>query len=483
MAPTEAPNKLDSNPLYLQVADRLQELIDKGTMGSGERLPSVRQLSRDWTVSVTTVLEAYRLLENRGLIEVRPQSGHYVRPRLRAHLPEPPIERMRLKPTTVSLGDLSLMTLHDAQDPELTHFGAAVPNPVLLPSEKLNRTLSAVARRQPNRATSYEFPPGSKQFRVEVARRAVTAGCALTPDEIMATNGCTSSLWLSLRLLVKPGDAIAVESPTYYGMLRSLEGMGIQAIEIPTHPVDGISLEALAYAMEQHPIKAVMLTPNFSNPLGSLMPESRKEELVGMLADRDIPLIEDDVYGDISYDDERPKVCKAYDKKGLVLLCSSFSKTLAPGYRVGWIAGGRFQADLMKLNMMNSLATPTLTQLAVAEFLANGGYEHHLRRMRRVLVQQMGWLRNAVARYFPEGTCMTNPKGGFVLWLSLPEKVDSLEFYERALQKKISISPGVLFSAKQQFRHCVRLNAAYATEDKESKIATLGAIARELAEQ
>jgi DNA-binding transcriptional MocR family regulator len=479
--PAATPPADDDGPLYHQVAKRLEGMIQKGTLGPGEKLPSVRQLSRDWAVSITTVLESYRLLENRGLIEVRPQSGHYVRPRLTAQLPEIAMERMRIRPTTVSLGDLSVMTLHDSQDPDLTHFGAAVPNPALLPSEKLNRTMAAVARRQPARATAYEFPPGAKAYRIEVARRAVTAGCALTPDEIMATNGCTSSLWLCLRLLCRPGDAVAVESPTYYGMLRSLEAMGIQAIEIPTHPADGISLEALQYALDQHRISAVLLTPNFSNPLGSMMPESRKEELVAMLAEREIPLIEDDVYGDICFDDERPKVCKAYDRKGLVLLCSSFSKTLAPGYRVGWVAGGRFQKDLLRLNVMNTLATPTLTQLAVAEFLANGGYEHHLRRIRRVLIQQMAWLQKTVARHFPEGTRMTQPRGGFVLWVSLPEQVDTLVLYERALQHRISISPGVLFSAKGQYRHCVRLNAAFAMEDTEAKVATLGALARELA--
>lgn len=470
-----------SVPLYHQVADRITALIEKGTLSSGERLPSVRKLSRDWSVSITTVLEAYRLLENRGMIEVRPQSGHYVRPRIRTAPPEPVFNRSRIQPTSVSLGELSVMTLHDAQDAELIHFGAAVPHPNMLPSERLNRTLAAVARRSASRATSYEFPPGAKSYRVEVARRAVTAGCALTPDEIIATNGCTGSIWLSLYLLCKPGDAVAVETPTYYGLLRALEGLNLQAIEIPAHHRDGMSLDALEYALQEHRIKAVLVTTNFHNPTGSLMPEKNKERLVNMLADRDIPLIEDDVYGDITFEDERPKVCKAYDKKGMVILCSSFSKTLAPGYRVGYLAGGKYHHELLKLQITANLATPTLPQIAVAEFLSNGGYEHHLRRIRRMMINQMAWLRQAVMRYFPEGTRMTNPQGGFALWVIMPDHVDCLQLYDKAIQHKISISPGFMFSPKRQYRNCIRLNAAFATEDTEDQVALLGQLATLLA--
>lgn len=474
--------KSDSEiPLYQQVGNRITSLIESGTLGAGERLPSVRKLSREWAVSITTVLEAYRLLENRGYIEVRPQSGHYVRPRVRPAPPEPDFHRSRIQPTAVTLGELSVMTQHDAQDPTLLHLGAAIPNPAMLPSERLNRALSAVARRSATRATAYEFPPGAKAYRVEVARRAVAAGCALSPDEIIATNGCTGSIFLCLNLLCRPGDAVAVETPTYYGQLRVLEGLGIQAIEIPTHHRDGMSLDALEYALREHAIKAVIVTPNFHNPTGSLMPDANKERLVSMLAEREIPLIEDDVYGDITFEEERPRVCKAYDNAGLVLLCSSFSKTLAPGYRVGYLAGGRFHRELIKMQITVNLTTPTLPQLAVAEFLANGGYEHHLRRIRRMMAHQMTWLRGAVGRYFPEGTRVTDPKGGITLWLTLPEAVDCLALYDRAIQHKISISPGFMFSAKRHYRNCIRLNAAFATEETEEQIAILGRIATELA--
>lgn len=467
-------------PLYQQVGDRITSLIESGTLSSGERLPSVRKLSREWAVSITTVLEAYRLLENRGLIEVRPQSGHYVRPQMRPTPVEPEFNRSRIQPTAVSLGELSVMTQHDAQDPSLLHLGAAVPNPAMLPSERLNRALSAVARRSATRATAYEFAPGAKSYRVEVARRAVAAGCALSPDEIIATTGCTGSIFLCLNLLCRPGDAVAVETPTYYGQLRVLEGLGLQAIEIPTHHQTGMSLDTLEYALREHTIKAVIVTANFHNPTGSLMPDANKERLVSMLAEREIPLIEDDVYGDITYEEERPRVCKAYDNAGLVLLCSSFSKTLAPGYRAGYLAGGRFHHDLVKMQITVNLTTPTLPQLAVAEFLANGGYEHHLRRIRRMMIHQMTWLRQAVSHYFPEGTRITDPRGGITLWVTLPEEVDCLALYDRAIRHRISISPGFMFSAKRLYRNCIRLNAAFATEDTEEQIATLGRIAGEL---
>ena len=317
----------------------------------------------------------------------------------------------------------------------------------------------------------------TRGFESRSARRAMTAGCLLSPEDIVTTQGATEAVNLCLRSVCRPGDTVAVESPTFYGFLQIIESLGLHALEIPTHPDHGLSLDALAYAMEHNRISACLLVSNFSNPLGCSMPEESKKGLVELLGAHEIPLIEDDIYGDLCFDEDRPSVAKAFDKKGLVLLCSSFSKTIAPGYRVGWVAAGRFQSQVERLKVLSNLATSTPTQLAIAEFLSNGGYDHHLRKIRRVYRRQTTAMAQAVIRYFPEGTRVTRPSGGFVLWVELPEHVDSLKLYEDALNSGITIAPGPIFSAKQKFPNFVRLNAGFWSGRIEGAVVTLGQLA------
>ena len=251
----------------------------------------------------------------------------------------------------------------------------------------------------------------------------------------------------------------------------------MKACEIPTYPREGICLDELAKSLDRCCIKTCLFSPNFSNPLGSCMPDEKKQRLVALLAERAIPLIEDDIYGDLAFAPTRPKAAKAFDKQGMVLLCSSYSKTLAPGYRVGWAAPGRFQEKVELLKFVNTGATATLPQMAIADFLANGGYEHHLRKIRRCyehLVQQMS---GSVTRHFPAGTKITRPSGGHVLWVELPAGINSLELLDRALACKISIAPGPIFSAKQRFQNFIRLNCGNPWSDAiEGAIVKLGQI-------
>lgn len=464
-------------PLYEEIASRLTRLIDEETFRAGDRLPSVRSLSRDWSVSVTTVLEAYRHLENRGLIEARPKSGHYVRPRLLRSIPEPELTRPPREPLDVSLSELMLMIVRDSQRRGLLQLGAAVPSPHLLPTDKLNRTLASASRRMKARSLAYEFVPGSKALRTEIARRAVIAGCALNPDDIIITSGAMEAVSLTLQVLCPRGSTVAVESPMFFGFIHAFEALGLRTLEIPTCCREGMSVEALRFALDNHPVSAVLASPNFSNPQGSLMPDARKREMVEMLASRGIPLIEDDLYGDLPFGEERPHAAKAFDTDGTVLWCGSYSKTLAPGWRVGWIAPGRHYSAVERFKAALNLACATPTQVAVAEFLSDGGYDHHLRRFRRILAEQMRGLRETVAATFPTGTRLSCPKGGLVLWIELPAGTDSVVLYRDALRENIAIAPGVLFSAKPQYRHCLRLNAAYATEEARASVRRLGELA------
>jgi DNA-binding transcriptional MocR family regulator len=471
-----------SHPLrYQELANRLTELIQQGTYPRGERIPSVRQMSQQQGVSISTVLQAYTLLEDHGLIEARPQSGYYVRERTAERLPEPEISSPGRDPSKIGLRELVMMLMRDSSNPHLAQLGAALPNPDLLPIKKINAISAKILRQNGPNLQQYQFPPGLESLRAQIARRMVNAGCTLSPADILITSGATEALDLCLYATCKHGDIVAIESPTYFGILQMLEMHGLRALEIPTHPREGISIDALRFAIEHNPVRAVAIIPNFNNPLGSQMPDEKKKELVDLLARYEIPLIENDVSGEIYFGEKRPLVCKAFDKKSLVMLISSFSKDVSPGLRVGWVAPGRFRSEAEWLKFTDS-STSLLSQMVVAEFLENGGYEHHLRRIRRGYARSVELMSQAVMRYFPAETRVTRPSGGFVLWVQLPESVDALELYKLALQEDITLVPGHVFSATRQFPNFIRLNAAEFSYKIERALERLGETIMELAQ-
>ncbi|MEW5867859.1 MAG: PLP-dependent aminotransferase family protein [Chloroflexota bacterium] len=466
---------------YESLAANLARMIEGGTFRPGERIPSVRQMSRQHRVSISTVLQAYYLLEDRGLIEARPQSGFYVRPHLPASMPEPDISSPEPDPTQVSVHELVMMVLQDTRNPRLVQLGAAIPHPDLLATDKLYRIVARIARRGGQQMGQYDMPPGCEPLRVQIARRAAASGCNLTPDDIVTTSGCQEAINLCLRATCRPGDTVAIESPMYYGILQVMESLDLRALEIPTHPRYGISLDALQFAIKQRPVRACIVLSNSNNPLGSSIPDENKRELVRLLSREEIPLIENNALGELTFSQERPTLAKSYDQKGLVLLCSSYSKDLCPGMRVGWVAPGRYKQKIEWLRFTSSFSTATLPQLAIAQFLAGGSYDHHLRRIRREYAQNVGRMSLAITRCFPEGTRVTRPSGGFVLWIQLPDKVDSLTLYKLALKAGITITPGYIFSATEQYRNFIRLSAAYWSERAERAVEKLGELAARLA--
>lgn len=467
---------------YERIADDITHLIETGTLRPGDAIPSVRELSRQQSVSISTVLQAYYLLEARGLVEARERSGFYVRRNLPFALPEPEISSPAPDPAQVSMRDLVMrVVLADTRHPHLVQMGAAHPNPQLAATKKLNRFLSSAARRLGDRGGMYDYVPGTEVLRTQIARRALAGGCRLGPDDVVITSGCTESVSLCLRAVCRPGDTVAIESPISFDALQCLEVLGLQALEIPTHPRDGISLDALRFAIEHNPVSACLIISNFNNPLGSCIPDERKQALVALLEAHEIPLIENDIFGEIYFGERRPQVAKAYDRKGLVMLCSSFSKSLCPAYRVGWVVPGRFQPAITWLRYTSSLASPTLSEQAIADFLDSGSYDPYMRRIRRTYARHVAAMSQAVRRFFPEASKQTRPTGGFVLWVQLPEAVDSLDLYHRALAAGIAIAPGYLFSATDQYRNFVRLNAANWSDDAERAIERLGEIVGQMA--
>jgi DNA-binding transcriptional MocR family regulator len=456
--------------LYHRVARDITRDIERDLYRPGERLPGVRRLAQQYQVSIATALEACRLLEDQGRLEARVRSGFFVRLRAAESVAEPAISNPPKRPSLVKGQELALQLVKAANNPKLISFGAAVPAAQFLPIRAVNQAMNRALREHGLRSGHYAFPPGELTLRRQIARRMTEFGCPIDPEELIITSGCQEALGLALRAITQPGDVVAVESPAYYGLFQVLDFLGLKALEIPTHPREGISVEAIEFALEQWSVKAVIATPNFSNPLGSCMSDQRKRALVKLLARHQIPLIEDDIYGDLGFSGERPSTARSFDPRGeTVIYCSSFTKTLAPGLRVGWIAPGKLQDRIEYLKYVLNLATPTAPQLAVASLLEHGGYDRYLRQARTDYAQAVHRMTHAVEKYFPEGTRVTQPAGGFVLWVEFPSGIDAEALYETALEHGICIAPGPMFSATRKYRNFIRLNSAVPWEPRAEK--------------
>jgi len=444
--------------LYIEVAERIEQLIEKKSLKVGDKLLSVRALSKEQGISLSTAFQAYYHLEGKGLIEARPQSGYYVKfsPNHSLEIPtccEPADEVM---PVTVD--EMISSVYKDLRSEEILSFSLGAPHVSLLPAAKLNKSVAHVLRHEKDHCLNYEHVQGNTLLRKQIARLSFNWGGALSEDDVVVTAGCMEAISLCLRAVTKPGDAVATESPTFYGIFQVMESLGLKVVEIPSDPQLGADIHYLEQAITRFKIKACVFVCNFNNPIGSCMPDDRKKKLVDMLAKKEIPLIEDDIYGELFFGKTRPKTCKTFDKKGLVLQCSSFSKSLTPGYRIGWAVPGRFKERVITLKRMNNIATNTLAQAAIAHFLQNGRYELHLRHLRKALHTQCLRYIQAISQYFPEDTKVSRPQGGFILWLEMGRKLDAYKLHKRALKHKIGLAPGHIFSTHGQFQHCFRLS-------------------------
>ncbi|ESZ87900.1 MAG: transcriptional regulator [Blastomonas sp. CACIA14H2] len=466
-------------PLYRSIAARLRAAIEQGAYVPGQKVSSARKIAQREGVSLTTAVDALRVLESEGLLLARPRSGFFV---VDKRAPEPVPSRPSKYPqfvTSAAIARSIFLTRPDIIFP----LGAALPDPAWLPLRDLQRALTAAGRRLGPAAQTYSMPPGRADLRRQISARAVNWGATFGPDEVVITSGETQAMRLALKVTCKAGDVVAVESPTYFGALMLLETLGLRALEIPTDPRTGLSIDALERALTTRKIAAVLASPNVQNPLGASMPLNQKKRLVTLLQTHQVPLIEDDVYGDLVSQPGIRAGCKAFDTDGLVLYCSSASKTLAPGWRIGWIAAGRYVDAVLRARLEESLAGSPLIEAALADFLSSGDYERHLRRFQS---RVEGGIRAIAARIedsFPAGTRFSRPANGYLLWVELPKSVDALEVHRQALGVGIGISPGPLFSPQTGFQHHLRLNCANEpSAGLLQAIDRLGAICASLAE-
>ena len=451
---------------YRQIEQHLLQQIASGTLGPGTRLPSLRHVSARSRVAVSTVLQAYAELERKGVIESRPRSGFFVR-RDAQELPPPPrTPRPVLRPHTINRSQLIAAVLESVGDRELLPLGINCPAEELLPHRELARVAARMAREDSRSQVGYLPVEGSLSLRRQLSLRAAQAGLDVRPEEIIITCGALEALHVAVRSLVRPGDNVLIQAPSYFCFQQLLENQGVRSIEIPSHPRHGVDPSDVERALSRFDIRACIFTPNFNNPDGSLTPDKAKKEVVSLLAQRQIPLIEDDVAGDLYFGPSRPTVFKMFDTQGLVILCSSFSKTLCPGYRIGWIMPGRFRAQAYSVKATTNVCTATPTQEAVAMFLQEGRYERHLRALRRRLLEQTQAMQLHISRTFPGGTRVSRPEGGGVLWVELPRGVDSVELMYQAREQGISIAPGTIFSTQDRFANCIRLNTGNPWNEK-----------------
>jgi DNA-binding transcriptional MocR family regulator len=464
--------------LYERVASELAASIRSGALRQGDKLPSVRHMLRDRRTSAATIVAAYAKLEADGLIEARPRSGYYVRSDSPLLPPRKVKIQSRAARVHVSAGVEGLVTA--LGDPSVLPLGAGTVSSALLPIRSLNRTLATLAREGGTTGATYEAMAGMRSLRRQLARRSVTWGTALEEDDFLITVGATEALHICLRALTRPGDVVAVESPTFFGLLQIIEDLGLRAVEIPVHPEQGIDLDALEQALRAFSIRACLAIPNVHNPLGVILSDERKEKLTKILARRGVPLVEDDIYGDLAFDDSRPRLARAFDRGGNVYTCGSVSKTLAAGYRVGWIIAPEHARPMLeRLKYTHTASTTPFPQMAIAEYLASGRYDRHLRRLRGAMKAQVTRFRQAIAAHFPRGTRISAPSGGFMLWVEMPRPIQAMKLQVDALHEGIAIAPGPIFSARKAFTNCARISCGFPwSPEIEEAIAKLGTLAK-----
>jgi DNA-binding transcriptional MocR family regulator len=462
---------------YEQIASAMEQAIAKGAYAAGSRLPSIRSARHHYGVSMATVMEAYARLEERGLIQSRPKSGHFVR-QPRELQSEPHKSRPSPRAGPVSVARLAMDVLEATSRRDTMPLGTAVPSAETLPIEVLARANARAARLHRAQMAKYEDPRGARSLREAIVRLLLESDCIVRHEDVIITNGGQEALALALRAVAKPGDVITIESPTYFGILQAIEALGLRALELPTDPGKGVDLDALERATSQGGVKACILAPTYQNPLGFRMSDENKREAVGILARHNVPLIEDDVFGSLGLESPRPVTAKSFDSNDSVILCGSFSKTVSPALRIGWIVPGRYAEEVLRQKFLLNIGTATVPQLTMVEFLHGNRFRRTTQVAARTYARRLQALRHAVIEHFPPGTRCTSPAGGFVLWVEMPPRHDVMALFRLAGDQRISLSPGPLFTRANGYRNCLRLSCGAIKEDDiRGATAKLGALA------
>ncbi len=444
---------------YERVATLIERQIAAGALRPRERVPSLRAMSRHAGVSIGTVVQAYMSLEQRGLLETRPRSGYFVAAPASPVLSAPAAQRVaRPRPRAVARRVMDIL-LESLSRRDLIALNSAIAASATRLDGRLNSITRSVLRDEPGLPNALLTPPGLPELRREIAKRCVLHGLVVTADDIVITNGTMEAIMLSLAVVCRPGDTVLVESPTYFGILQVIEHLRLKVVEVPNRPGDGIDPAAVATVLAATPVRAAVFQSGFNNPTGALTPDAAKAEIVHLLGRHRVTLIEDDIYGDLHFGDPRPRPFAAFDAAGSVITCASISKTVALGFRIGWAVSPRHAAALSRAKFCSSVATAALQQHVIARYLTRATHDRHLRQVRAALRDNCRRFTATLAEAFPAGTRVSDPEGGVVLWVELPGRADGVALFEKALTHRVGIAPGVIFSARGDYRQFIRLSA------------------------
>ena len=447
--------------LYLAIEQSFREEIESGQRIPGDRMPSIRELCSARNISKSTALTAYSRLEAEGLIEARVRSGYFVaKPKqTAARLKIPDTSQPNLNPTPVSASQVLLDIMQQGAAFDLL---AGSHNDSGSGNEQLRRSLGRALRRQSiHEQNYYDEPQGNHALRTQLALRLGHGGSRHHADDLVITAGCQHALLLALMATTQRGGVVAVESPGFYGLFQLLESLGLQALEIPSSAQTGISPDALELALQHWDVQVLVVSPCYATPTGASMPELNKQRLLAITQKQNIPIIEDDIYGELHFGLQRPRTLYSYSESDNVLLCSSFSKSLSRDLRLGWIAPGKYMEEVKHFKLVTSLATSQTLQQGVTEFLQQGGLDRHLRQQRQKLKQQCHQLLHKLPELLPSITSCSQPEGGLALWAELPPEINTIELYAKARKKGVILTPGRLFTAQERYLNFLRISFAH----------------------
>ena len=462
---------------YEELAKDIRTQIANNTWRSGEKIPSVRMSCRNYNVSNSTVLQAYQLLESEGWIIAKPQSGYFVAPKVDGVDYQPPVAREKK-----AINDRLFDFLKSSSAEGIVPFGSAFPDPDLFPLPTLTRNLASAGRKMTGASVINNLPPGSESLRRQIAQRYLQQGISVNHQDVVITSGAMEALNLSLQTVTQSGDHVVIESPAFYGALQAVERLGLKPIEVDVCPVKGLDIEQFEFVLKNNNVKACWLMTTFQNPTGTSLSDEAKRRVVEIAEQNNTYIIEDDVYGDLYHEGHKPKPLKASDKTDSVLLCGSYSKSLCPGYRVGWVVNARFNDAIQKLQLLSTLSSSAPVQLGVTHFLTHESYDNHLRKLRKSLLERKARFIEVIKQYFPHSIKIEDPAGGYFIWIRFNSGFDSQQLHQLAIAQGISVASGDLFSEQGRVDNAIRLNFSYElTQERENALVLLGKLAHQLA--
>jgi DNA-binding transcriptional MocR family regulator len=449
-----------SDYLYHDLEMSLRKKILQGSYPPASKLPSIRQMCLQVNVSKTTVLSAYTRLEAQGLIEARDRSGYYVRSAInlqnshRTSLKQPNTSQPIMTPVLISRTQVFLDIMHRGAVFDLISPGQDVPA-----NTQLRRCLSKGMRQQnSSQQLNYDQPRGNRELINQICNNTNLGAGSMQPEDVIISNGCQHALLLAIIATTEPNDIIAIESPAFYGALQLIEVLGRKVLEISSSTDSGLNLETLAQAAANWDIRAIIVSPAFSTPTGACMPEQNKITLLAIAAQHMFTIIEDDIYASLYFRFEKPRSIYSYDTQGLVILCSSLSKSVSRDLRIGWIASKKYSQKILALKIATVMASSASQQQGLSYYIKEGHLDRHLKQRRQLLESQKNQLLTLIQQHMSHAISVSQPHGGLVLWLELGNDIDTMALYKKAREQGITITPGSLFSAQNTYQSYLRVS-------------------------